>query len=122
MKKNLFYLVTVFMVAIVSAGFVSCGDDNEEGGPLVGSWTCDNHFYGGSDTYIFKADGTYEWSCRGWNDDTMKSGKYYYNKDLSTLTITNKKGTTWVYIMVSLTDSFFVIMDEDGSTYTYSKR
>jgi len=128
MKKNLLNWITILMVAIVSVCFVSCGDndDDDDGGgnSLVGSWTCSNHyidrvsFNNGTDTYTFKSNGTYEWKCRGWDND---SGKYYYNNALNTLTITNQKGTTWVYIISTLTKSYFVLLDEDGDSYTYRK-
>lgn len=129
MKKNLLNWITILMVAIVSVCFVSCGDndDDDDGGgnSLVGSWTCSSHyidrvsFNNGTDTYTFKSNGSYEWKCRGWDNE---SGKYYYNNALNTLTITNQKGTTWVYVIPTLTDSYFVMIDEDGYSYTYRKK
>ena len=127
-KKCFWSLLTLMLVAMVSLSLSSCGDDDDDdggGNPLVGTWSCSSHYIdrvsydGGTDTYTFKSNGTYEWKCRGWDNE---SGKYYYNNSLSTLTITNQKGTTWVYVIPTLTDSYFVMIDEDGYSYTYSKR
>ena len=127
-KKCFWSLLTLMLVAMVSLSLSSCGDDDDDdggGNPLVGTWSCSSHYIdrvsydGGTDTYTFKSNGTYEWKCRGWDNE---SGKYYYNNSLSTLTITNQKGTTWVYVIPTLTDSYFVMIDEDGDSYTYSKR
>ena len=61
MKKYLLNWMTILMVAIVSVGFVSCGDDDDDeksGTPsLVGTWVCD--FDPATDYIVcFKADGT----------------------------------------------------------------
>ena len=41
-KKNLWRLMAILMVAMLSVGFVSCGDDDDEDGPsgssLTGTW------------------------------------------------------------------------------------
>lgn len=127
-KKCFWSLLTLMLAAMVSLSLSSCGDDDDDdggGNPLVGTWSCSSHyidrisFNDGTDTYTFKSNGTYEWKCRGWDNE---SGKYYYNNSLNTLTITNQKGTTWVYVIPTLTDSYFVMIDEDGDSYTYSKR
>ena len=127
-KKSFWRLLTLMLAAMVSLSLSSCGDDDDDGGggnQLVGTWSCSSHYIDrvsfnvGTDTYTFKSNGTYEWKCRGWDNE---SGKYYYNNSLNTLTITNQKGTTWVYVIPTLTDSYFVMIDEDGDSYTYSKR
>lgn len=42
MKKNLFYLMTILLVSLVSVSFVSCGSDDDEGeistSPIIGTW------------------------------------------------------------------------------------
>lgn len=116
-KKNLFPICAIMMIALVSIGFVSCSDDDDDGNPIVGSWSCTNHYYGGTDTYVFKSDNTFTWSCTGeWWD--ANSGRYSYNPENGLLIITRKEGT-YVYIVISLSKSSFTIMDEDESVYTY---
>lgn len=112
----------IILVAIMSIGLVSCSKDDKNNA-LVGSWSCSNHYYGGSyggiDTYVFKSNGTYEWSCTGdWWDDI--SGRYSYNSDEGILTI-DRNGYTNVYIIASITDSSFLMIDEEGDYYTYYK-
>ncbi|MBQ9637772.1 MAG: hypothetical protein IJV36_07785 [Prevotella sp.] len=65
MKKNLLNWMTILMVTIVSVGFVSCGndDDDEKGDSvsIVGTWRYSNDYYGepeGYEQYIFKRDGS----------------------------------------------------------------
>jgi len=118
--------ICIVMFTIVSAFFASCSssDSDEEsvGNPIVGSWSCDDHYYGGSyggtDTYVFKSDGSYEWSCTGdwWDDD---SGRYSYNHDNGELIISNRRGTVWVYHITSLSGSSFILIDEEGDSYRY---
>ena len=57
--------MTIMMVAIVSVGFVSCGDDDDDektdGISIVGTWRYSNDYYGepeGYEQYIFKRDGS----------------------------------------------------------------
>lgn len=119
---QLLQMLTVLMLCVVIApSFVSCGDDDEPGdSSIVGSWTCDDHYYCGSDTFTFKKNGSYTWTYRGtadWFDD--QKGTYTYAENI--LVITNTKGTTWVYIVVSQTNASMVLMDEDGDRYTYYK-
>ena len=122
MKKSyLWSMLTIMMVTLMCICFASCSKDDSN--PIVGTWSCSNHYYGGSfggtDTYVFKSNGTYTWSCTGdWWDD--KSGKYTYNEENGLLII--ERSTTEMYYVLSLTDSSFTIMDEDGSKYTYYKK
>lgn len=126
-KKNFWNVLVIIMAVVMNVSFISCSSDDENGGgPLVGSWYCNKHFANrispsedATDTYTFKSDGTYEWNCPGWNDE---SGRYTYNKESGILTRTNQKGTTWVEMIVALTDTHFVLIDEDGDRYTYYKR
>ena len=125
--KTLRFL-TITLISMMFFSLASCSsDDNDEtmANGLVGTWECSDHyidlisFEDGTDYYTFKSNGTYEWRCRGHNSH---SGKYSYNKESGLLTITNQKGTTWVYVIAALTDSFFVMIDEDGDRYTYTKQ
>ncbi len=109
------------MLALLAVGLLTSCEKNEPQNGIVGTWSCSNHYYGGADTYTFNSNGTYTWSCTStyFSDD---SGHYAFDKSRSTLTIQNRKGTTWIYVIVSLTSSSFTMMDEDGDTYFYSKK
>ena len=121
MKKKLFNYLAIWVVIFMGVIFVSC-DKDDDNSPLVGSWSCSNHYYGGSyggtDTYVFKSDGTYMWSCTGdwWSD---QNGRYSYNEDEGILTI--NRSATEIYYVISLTQSSFTMMDEEGDYYTYYK-
>lgn len=121
MKRKLFYLAAITMIAVLGISVASCDKDSDN--PIVGTWSCSNHYYGGSyggtDTYVFKSNGTYTWSCTGdWWDD--ESGKYTYSEKDGLLII--ERSTTEIYYVLSLTESSFTIMDEDGDKYTYYKK
>lgn len=122
MKKNLLYGMVILSVMMVGLSFTSCSKD--DGNPLVGTWSCNNHYYGGSsgrgtDTYIFKSNGTYEWSCTGdWWDNV--SGNYSYDVENGILSI--NRNATEVYYIISITESSFTMMDEVGDYYTYYRK
>ena len=109
------------MLLAVCVVCMSC--DKDESGGLVGTWSCDNHYYGGDyggrDTYVFKSNGTYEWSCTGnwWDDET---GRYTYDPEEGILAIV-RNGYTNLYVITSMTNSSFVMIDEDGGSYVYYK-
>ena len=127
MEKNIFGRVMIaIVVTLFSVSFVSCGDDNNEksGGPLVGTWSCSDHYVDrttgkdATDTYTFRSDGTYTWTCTSW---TTNNGSYNYDPNSGALIIVNQNGTTWAYFITSLTESSFVLIDEDGYRYRYYK-
>lgn len=119
-KRLLWMLIALSM----SASFAACGDDDEDepqGAGIVGSWVCNNHYYGGSDTYTFRDNGTYSWSYSGsadWFDP--ESGTYTFNG--ATLTTSSNQDITKVYVIVGINESSFEMMDEDGDKYTYYKK
>lgn len=124
-KKYFCIIITLVVLLGSTIAISSCSkDDNDvSSNSIVGTWSCNNHYYGGSDTFTFKSNGTYTWSYRGTADwFNNETGNYAYDPLRSTLTIQNKKGTTWVYVVISLTSSSFTIMDEDGDTYFYQKK
>ncbi len=115
-KKS--WLTTLMVLLLSGFALTSCDDDDSAGGPLVGTWSCDGHYYGGTDYYTFKSDGTYSWECPGtWFDP--QSGHYTYNNGL--LVIVNSEGTNWTYFIQFVNKNTFVLTDEDGYTYTYTK-
>lgn len=122
MRKFQIRWLMIVTVAIMSIGITSCTKDDGGNDRLVGSWSCNNHYYGGSyggvDTYTFKSNGTYEWSCTGdwWSDE---SGRYDYNEENGLLVITNQKGTSWVYFVSFISNNSFMLIDEEGVDYIY---
>lgn len=111
-----------FLILLTSfVTLTSCGDgdkDEPSGGSnsIVGTWRCDNHYSGGSDYYTFNSGGTYTWKCPGswFNPD---SGNYTFSNGL--LILVNKKGTSWTYLVQFSNKNTFILMDEDGDSYTY---
>ena len=118
-----FFLLAI--ITLLSAfALSSCkGDDDEElsESGIVGKWTCNDHYYQGEDTFVFKKNGTYTWSYKG-EADWFENQEGTYTFDGSLLVITNSHDTTWIYVVMSLSDSTMVIMDEDGYYYTYRRR
>ncbi|MBQ7019555.1 MAG: hypothetical protein IJN30_00985 [Bacteroidales bacterium] len=112
MKRILLLVITVITFCTIT----SCSKENADNS-FVGTWQCDAHYYGGSDVYDFKKDGTYTWRCPGWNSE---SGVYSYTS--STITFSQYTGRTRTYILLSKTNKTFVIMDEDGYSYTYFRK
>lgn len=123
LQRLLFLLAMVFSLSFAC---VACGDDEddepieepqEEAGGLVGTWWCDHHYGQATDTYTFNADGTYAWICQGYDSE---QGNYAYNQTLYTLTLSTT-GRTRLYTIVTLEEAYFVMLDQDGGTYTYRK-
>jgi len=115
-KKS--WLTTLMVLLLSGFALTSCDDDDSAGGTLVGTWSCDNHYYGGTDYYTFKSGGAYSWECPGtWFDPD--SGHYTYNNGL--LILVNEKGTNWTYFIQFVDKNTFVLTDEDGDRYTYTR-
>ena len=123
LQRLLFLLAMAFSLSFAC---VACGDDEddepieepkEEAGGLVGTWWCDHHYGQATDTYTFNADGTYAWICQGYDSE---QGNYAYNYTLYTLTLSTT-GRTRLYTIVTLEEAYFVMLDQDGGTYTYKK-
>lgn len=116
MKKNLFILLTLCLLFLCA-----CEKGNDSIG-IVGTWTCDNHYDAGTDTYVFSANGTYIWSCPGQADSSYESGKYSYDlMPPHMLTMVNTKGIVKVCVIQTLTSTFFMMRD-DGKSYYYQKQ
>ncbi|MBR1652297.1 MAG: hypothetical protein IJ692_02775 [Alloprevotella sp.] len=104
MKTKLFKLMATMFVAVLSLGFTSCGDDEDENNPqrpdeeevdprqteeatIVGSWKW-NFDIDGYEIVTFYANGTgqtYEWDD---SDESIKRFLYSFDKDHMRLTIT----------------------------------
>lgn len=134
----------MFMIAFVSMGFVACSSDDpddpqdekkeiniqnekKEVSPLIGTWTCDHHYIdrdnknypSTTDTFVFLENNTYEWTCKSWEKQT---GTYFYNSELSTLSLSNFFNRTRSYTVTGISSTFFIIKDDDGDSYTYYKK
>lgn len=115
------------MVFLLSSfALTSCGDDDDKDGPsgsakqIVGTWSCDNHYYGGTDYFTFNSDGTYSWDCPGsWH--TAHSGHYTYNETSGLLIVVKNNGSSWTYLAQFVNKTTFILTDEDGDSYTYTK-
>lgn len=112
-------LLCIFIVPALS----SCSSNDDEDAPtttsIVGSWTCNHHYWGGSDTYSFRKDGTFKWTYSGTDsfDDTYGT----YVKNDYVLIIKDYDGVTRVYVILYLSSTEMHIMDDDGDTYKYFK-
>ena len=58
--EKLWKLLAIVMVAIVSIGFASCSDDDDDDVSLVGTWRCDwsDEDYNYTNIFYFKTDST----------------------------------------------------------------
>ncbi|MBQ2978651.1 MAG: hypothetical protein IJE18_00915 [Bacteroidaceae bacterium] len=125
MKKgfeNFAFLLTL----VLCLAFVSCEKDGDKiKNQFVGKWQS-NHYSGGVDYYTFTSDGKYTWEgpTSSWGTDY---GIYTYNSELKTLIITSQKGnhpegrTTITNVILEINDEYFIILDNDGDSYTYFK-
>lgn len=121
MKKTLLFMMMLGIMLSATLTFSSCSNDNEESEGIVGTWRCDRHYIGGPDTYVFKSNGQYTWSCPGQPGREYDSGHYSFDSKRSTLTTVNENGTVWLFVIASLTSTSFTMIDEDGDTYYYRK-
>ena len=101
LKKNLFRLMAIMMVATLCLGFASCGDDdddNDKGSPIAGTWTSVNN---SQDKFVFLSNGNcerhYDYSAtKGVTDITVDDDtvlkRYFYG----TYTVSGNSFTiTW---------------------------
>lgn len=117
MAKMLKFCMFIF----IALTMLSCSKDepNESSNPLVGTWSCSNHYYGGTDYYHFNSNGTFTWECPGsWFDS--QTGHYTFDNGL--LFIVDSEGTSWIYMVeFSTSKNVMFLTDEDGYTYGYFK-
>lgn len=124
-KSRIFFFIAIIAV-ISSLALSSCDKpepETESETGIVGKWVSNSHYYWGPDTYEFQKDGTYTWRCE---NNKCEGGTYYIFDDKGTymfngsvLTLSKYGGSTTVYIVVNISNSSMVIMDEDGDSYTY---
>lgn len=118
MKKYLLNWMTILMVAIVSVGFVSCGDDDDEktSSSIVGTWKCE--YSDGYDIITFNSNGKGTWTeyyYEGKKElvDEVETFDYFF--DESSLTLRMLFGDeVEVWKIESLTSKQMII---DGDVY-----
>lgn len=129
MKKYLLNIMTIIMVAVMSAGFVSCSDDEDEVGipleSLYGTWNISEIKVLESTPYYprefaktsatFNSDGTYQ-------------GKGVYGNGSGTYTVNGNTITTYVddevyivYTLISLKDDVAELKLDTGETVLWIK-
>lgn len=105
MKKNLFQLMAILMVAMLCVGFVSCGSDDEddhgggsgtEASALIGTWT--REYYTGDGT---KAKETF----------TFKNGSGSYSNAYQSATFTYTAANGYIAVKIRYSDSSTTIDD-----------
>lgn len=117
-KKQVVYALTFMFIVLSTIVLPSC-KKNDEGGSnnqIVGTWTCSNHWYGGSDTYVFRSNGKFQWNGPY---DKAEYGDYSFNGVI--LTTSSASGVMRVFTILSLTNTYLVMMDQDGDSYKYYK-
>ena len=123
-KKYFWSLLTFLMVSMLSVGFASCGDDDDDGDgnfSIVGKWTMYESAHNGDSEgelvaeIVFNADntGTYE----EYNSSGVLRGKiepltYNLNGNALSFNINGDTGT-W-YITIVSSKEFRTGMDNDG--------
>ena len=127
-KKINLRVTAIMMVAIVSIGFVSCGDDDEKvenGVSLVGTWSL--NFDGGSCLLIFSQDGTcnyQEYDHGKW--ETPKTYKYTYKDNILSFTYYSEsrhQEETETIEVISLSESILILKDwPDGGINKFNKQ
>lgn len=120
-KKNLWCLLAVLMVTIVSVSFVSCGDDDDEDDiTIVGTWKYD--FSSGYGLLTFNQNGTaryQEYDKGSWQID--ESATYIYSN--GSLVVTGYNGERVTIEVISLTKTTLILKDwPDGGANTFVRQ
>lgn len=120
--KNFSFLQRMFLLLFVGISMFavqSCNEEELERKPFVGAWArklSDNR----SEIYEFKSDGTFKEFILF---EETKTGIYSYNENLQTLTFSYSDGSTYAYILTTLSDNYFVMMSQKtASSFTYHRR
>lgn len=133
MKKYLLNWMTILMVAVVSVGFVSCGDDDDddkkETSSIVGTWVYFEQDDDYSEMYTFKSDGTFKlvWQeSVSWDESYSgeESGLWKYdakNHKLTLTTIIGEEPGPEIYTVI-LQGNQMTLIEGDGDSYTYTKQ
>lgn len=126
-KKYFMSILAIMMVALLSLGFTSCGDDDE----LKGNASIAGNWVSGNETLQLGSSGSY-YSYYGSNptgsDSQYRKGTYSYNPSQNLLVINiaavaNHNGAyTQTYIVQTLTKTTLVLLYTDGDVKGYYTR
>lgn len=127
MKKNLFRLMALMMVAMLTIGFTSCSkdDDDDDSASIVGTWVDDS--WGGTKTMILGSNGSYSSTIKDSYGTRDRNGTYSYNPTQGTMVVNVKAGAynnpyQQTYIVQTLTAKNLVLMYTDGDIEGYYTR
>ena len=130
MKKNfLKSMLTIVVVALLSAGFVSCGDDDEKkedvSASILGSWkytfTDDGDKVVSVTTFVADGTGYAVATINGVHQET-ETFTWEYNTKAKTLTLDFDDDDDYeVYTVETLTNTKLVIKDKDGDKVTLTR-
>ena len=115
--------MTILMVAIVSVGLVSCGDDEDspKNSMIVGTWT--EPYNDKTTTLTLTSSGKFDFYVYG--SALTGKGDYTYDEVSRTLSLFYNPKNSWgdkVYIVQTLTEKHLVIVDYNGNTHSFTKR
>ena len=129
MKKNLFRLMALMMVAMLTIGFTSCSkdDDDDNSASIVGTWVDAQDYVWGTKTMILGSNGSYSSTTKDSYGTQYRNGTYSYNPTQGTMVINVKAGAyngayQQTYIVQTLTAKNLVLMDTDGDIEGYYTR
>ena len=126
MKKNLFRLMALMMVAMLTIGFTSCSkdDDDDNSASIVGTWVDDSW---GTKTMILGSNGSYSSTIKDSYRTHYRNGTYSYNPTQGTMVVNVKASADnnayqQTYIVQTLTAKNLVLMYTDGDIEGYYTR
>lgn len=121
-KKFFMSILAIIMVAVLSVGFTSCGDDDDEvnAEALLGVWrnTYDN---GGYWQYTFHANNKFDAVETGYGQPYYMGGTYNVNGNKLTLTFSQGDGGTYTYTF-KIKETELMLIDEDGDVEVFNRR
>lgn len=123
--KYLINGITILIIIIMSAGFVSCGDDEDDKKEnevsLIGTWRHD--FSSGYILLIIKSNGTglmEEYDSASGGIEYTETISYYYDKDKERYMIVERDGEyTYTYPIQYFNETTLVLVNPDGKSETY---
>ena len=124
MKKSIFNLMTILMVAMMSICFVSCGDDDDDdNNGIAGTWV---------DDYTIMElgkDGSYYAYDPRFPEDGYRKGTYTYNSSQKLMSVSivavpgQNSAYKRTYLVQTLTSTTLVLIETQyGDTHYYTRK